>query len=1358
MKSNRHSILTLASGLIVVSAAAPAAEIAKLQNTAALNDPAAWTGNVVPGAGDVMLWNSSFTAPGAIGTMSQLGGNLSVQGVKVTDVGGTRNAGTTVVGFQNTGSANTLTVGSAGIDLSAAFQTLMMRSRIAVGAPQTWNIGNANTNGSPAGFNNNEDLALQADAADVPIDFGGHTVTTTGNGQVTITSGYRLSNGTLSVGNNLFVIQGGSNRVTTIDSNLNLEVEAGGTLRLQSNSGASALSLVSAAPITVNGGTVVMFHNNGSFALNHTGPVTLDTGSTLNFNLPANSANNYTGGIAIPGDSSVTVTGGGATGNPPNVSGNLTGSGNINYLNTATNTGGFLRLAGDNSGYTGTFTLAGTSNNRSLRIASAAAGSAAATWNVNADNTLHLDGVSAQLGTLNGSGNLSNSHASSPATAIIGSGMFQGIVSDGATAITGVTKVGPGTLTLSGANSYTGPTAVNGGTLAMSNAHFGNGPVTVADGAVFQVSVLDELDTFAAASLDLGSSTGSSLVVDFGSFPNPLFAPVDAGDFTVNAPSTLRLAGGNLSVGTFPVVEFDTLGGLGAGGLSLVLPPRTNGSLAALPNALQVTITATDRIRWTGSVDQIWDIDPVGDNTAGTPNWATVSSSSATRYIQAPNGSDSVIFDDTAAGGTVNLTADLAPAALTVNNSTLGYTFTGTGGLTGSMKLALEGSGSLTLANTGTNDFTGGTEVGENSTLLLGDGVTAGGGGLVGTVIFDGDLVLNRPDDHDVTALLDPTSFGTLVKERDSTATIAGAAEFPFDIAVNGGALRFTGGGTLSGTLSGSGSLVAGGGALLVSGGTPNTIGGPVSVTAGSLRLGKDPNVQAIGGDVTLTGTGGLVILSEEQIADTATLNVFGSSTDPMVGTVAKETVANVNVNTSDPAGQIVVRNDFTVTGQANVQNGIYSVASGNSSTVNGITLTSPTSILRIAANTGASTLNVGPGGISASAGVIELKFNTNDQDGILNLGGDLTATGNLAINNAGYNGPNLNVIHLTGPRTFDVAGGATVTVAPDIGDTGSLTKAGAGTLTLTPLCNAAHAGGTVVNGGTLRVDGSVAGDVQVNAGGTLGGGGTVAGAVSVAGTLSPGASAGKLTMNSTVTLAGGSSYVWEIDDWTGPAAGVSWDLIEAGTLSITANSSDKTKILVTGTPANFSESGGTFEIARSANPISGFSADAFEIDAGAFVGTGTWTVQQNGNSIELAYSAGSGTPYSNWAISNGIPGAPPDGDEDDDGVTNGIEFVIGGNPNGGNSNPLLPTVATDAEFLTFVFRRSDISQSSAPAAEYGDNLSGWTTAVHDGTDVIVTTENDIEPGIDRVTVKLRRSALGASGKLFVRLRVGIDG
>ena len=78
------------------------------------------------------------------------------------------------------------------------------------------------------------------------------------------------------------------------------------------------------------------------------------------------------------------------------------------------------------------------------------------------------------------------------------------------------------------------------------------------------------------------------------------------------------------------------------------------------------------------------------------------------------------------------------------------------------------------------------------------------------------------------------------------------------------------------------------------------------------------------------------------------------------------------------------------------------------------------------------------------------MKFNTNNQDAVLNLGGDFAATGNVAITNAGYTGANLNVVNLVGgDRTFNIAAGTTTTVAPAVAGSTSLIKIGTGTLTL---------------------------------------------------------------------------------------------------------------------------------------------------------------------------------------------------------------------------------------------------------------------------------------------------------------------
>ena len=1168
-KPSRRSVLLLTASIASLTAPVLMADSSKANNNMALNLPASWANGIVPDLNNLAIWDSTFTAVATQGNgaaaagQPSLGADIEWKGIQITNVGGTRDQASFGVAIQDVGSTKTLRIGSGGIDMSAALQALLIQSRVALTASQTWTVVNANNNtgtgttGS-AGLNNNEDLTFAAQGNGATFDLGNNTVTTAGVGTINIQSSYTVQNGTFNVGNTLFIMSGGFNRVLNLANTLTANVASGATLQLQSNSGVGGLSLTSAANYNLNGGTLKLVSNNATNLLSITGgTVTVNSASTLNI------GNNVQNGSVA---SNITFNAA------------LAGSGNLALTNNAS-TAVVLLMGGNNGAYTGTITFGGTAG-RISRLTTANSGSANATWSVGTGLVLQVDGVGVQLGTLNGAGTVTNSHAANPATISVGAGTFTGTITNGTgTGGLGLTKVGSGTLTLNGANTFSGPTNVNGGTLALSPGSIGNSAVTVASGATLAVNAgiggalgaasvavadggtlrLTETTTstqVSMPSLTLGTGTGATLSFDLGAFSNPGFSPLSVTNGAVTgatgplsfAPGGIvKVVGTGLTVGSgIPLISYVTLSGAPVSSLTLSLPPRTVGNLVNNSgfSEIELNITALEQVKWRGNVNTTWDLDPDGSGTQGTANWVTTVSATSTKYLQGTGGTDTVNFDDSATNTNVSLSTNLSPVGTNVDNTTKNYVFTGPGKLTGIGGLTKNGDGKLTLVNTVAYDYTGATTI-NGGTLEVGDGTTANAGQLpAGSVVINaGTLALNRAENFTMTSVLSGT--GTLEKRGTNTATLSAVSNFTGGINVKGGTLSFNNNGfvaspvtidagatlkysgtsTITSTVSGAGTFEVTGGSVQLAGFDPNTMA-TTNVSNGVLQLNKSPGVNAVAGNITLTGNGAIQLIGNDQIPDTATIFQLGTNTEGMVGaSTGTETVANVVVNGSVATAQLIMRNNFTVSDTATVQNGIFAAASGHTANVNKIVL-STGGTLRVAASSAATTLNVGAGGITASGGTIEIKFNTNNIDGILNLNGDFTATGNVAINNGGYTGANLNVIRLNDTRTFNIAAGTTTTVAADFDGNGNLVKTGGGTLLLNTTSGMNALGTVSVNAGSLVVLGSVTGTtgVTVNSGGTLAGTGTIspsfASNITVAngGILSPG-NGGVGTLTTTLSV-----------------------------------------------------------------------------------------------------------------------------------------------------------------------------------------------------------------------------------------------
>lgn len=128
--------------------------------------------------------------------------------------------------------------------------------------------------------------------------------------------------------------------------------------------------------------------------------------------------------------------------------------------------------------------------------------------------------------------------------------------------------------------------------------------------------------------------------------------------------------------------------------------------------------------------------------------------------------------------------------------------------------------------------------------------------------------------------------------------------------------------------------------------------------------------------------------------------------------------------------------------------------------------------------------------------------------------------------------------------------------------------------------------------------------------------------------------------------------------------------------------------------------------------------------------------------------------PYLAWS-----GGTAADLDSNGDGVANGVAWALGADDPTTNAAGLLPTLDTqgDPAYVIFRFNRADTALADSKttiSVQYGSQLSGWTTAIHDGDNVIIT-ETAGTPS-DAVEVKLKRSTLENSGKIFARLKVVI--
>ena len=153
----------------------------------------------------------------------------------------------------------------------------------------------------------------------------------------------------------------------------------------------------------------------------------------------------------------------------------------------------------------------------------------------------------------------------------------------------------------------------------------------------------------------------------------------------------------------------------------------------------------------------------------------------------------------------------------------------------------------------------------------------------------------------------------------------------------------------------------------------------------------------------------------------------------------------------------------------------------------------------------------------------------------------------------------------------------------------------------------------------------------------------------------------------------------------------------------------------------------------------------------------GTASLSVSGNQLVLNVG-GSLSGYALWSSTN-APTTDPDEDQDGDGVSNAVEYVLGGTI---SSNDLakLPSPSTSGGNLLFTFQRDQdsIDGSTAVVIEVGTNLTAWPDTYTVGADTAGSTTPGVSvakdtpvTGTDTITISIPQAP---DTRKFARLRV----
>jgi fibronectin-binding autotransporter adhesin len=971
--------------------------------------------------------------------------------------------------------------------------------------------------------------------------------------------------------------------------------------------------------------------------------------------------------------------------------------------------------------------------------------------------------------------------------------------------------------TLGGLSVTANGTAKIGAVSTLTNgmsATGASGIVDLVNGSVGTIAVNG------AAGLTLGGTTGAdkpTLKLEAGGTADKLQVAnnlvVDAGGASITV-TNLGLAAGQ----TIPLITYVSGSGAGfvegtgttVGALTLTNPNLSFGVTGQLEvtatavNLVTAGATAPDEAYWSGANGSLWN------STSGSNANFTTTAVGGTYLNVLPASNTMVFFSNNSATNLTNtLGAAFDVAGITYRGGSAAVTTTSTEPLTieGGGITVESGNGGATLGvailnlaqnQTWQNDSANPLTVSATTISGPSASLTLAGTGSInlgGTSLSVGNLEVAGSLDLKGTAVTAnfTDSSGNITNTGAANATLTAANGFDAN---------------LSGVISdnGDGSLVqvvkSGVGILTLSG--DNAYAGGTTISGGTLKAGHN---NAFGsGTVTTNNFAAVLDLNGFTIA-----NPLANSATGATITNSSATESTVSSGFNNAGAALFTISDFTINGTGDIR---WDGAINRTNNVGTMTKNGTNTLILNETNGNAP---IGNMNLRIENGTVFLGQTTTTFPNVTINGGTLKMDPTYEVSTANtWAGAIGNEAFING-GTWDLNGTGTNGVnnrVKRVSGTGGLitnSNASEALLVLAARDNISPSWAGSIQDGVgpvaLTINNSGSGGFGTTM--TFSGNNTYSGATSIFDNTMKAGSVTGLSPNSDYTLSNSAGSKLDLGDFNNTIGSLtggvdSQVLLGSATLTTGAKNDATTTFdgVISGTGGLVKVGAGTFTLTGT-NLYTGdttVSAGILAVDGDAIADTnklvisggkveptgteivnslyfgavqkasGTWGATGSGAAhIDDTHFSGSGmvsvatgpAGYAGWASLKGLTAGVNDGanqDPDGDGISNLLEYVLGGEPIGaGASNTsILPTQTLDATNLTLAFKRSDLSElDTTQTVQISTGLGTWTDFATVGATSAgaVTVAEGTDPAPDTVSVAIPRSN-ALNGKLFARLNV----